>query len=522
MVTLGMDIGGTNIRLGAVDRQGNMAAFQHVRKEAVFKEADCVEALNSFVQSFMAEKIPGKTVGGLCIGLPATLNRDKTTICNAPNVKGLDGVCLGWQMQAALKIPVWLLRDVEALFYFDRTRMPLEAFDVIAAVYVGTGIGNVIVIEGKVLQGAHGRAGELGHIPQWGSQETCGCGNTACVEPFCGGKYLARLQQESFPQTPIQDLFVHHAGHPLLQEYIQRLAIPFAAEVNILDPGALVLGGGVTAMAGFPMQAFEQEIRRHVRKPLPEQELQIFISCGGDENGVVGAGCYVWEQLEQHKTARKQPKRLLCPSMMCADVGHLDKEISALEEAGADIFHLDMMDGAFVPNFGMGLQDIRHILKNSRIACDVHLMIENPGVYVELFADMGANIIYVHPETDRHCLRTLERIRAAGVKPGIALNPGTAVETIYPLLQMAAYVLVMTVNPGFAGQAYLPFVDEKIDRLLQLRRQHNFQIVIDGACAPGVIQRLGAKGVDGFVLGTAALFGKERPYGEIMRELRAL
>lgn len=216
-------------------------------------------------------------------------------------------------------------------------------------------------------------------------------------------------------------------------------------------------------------------------------------------------------------------EKLLCPSMMCADFGNLAQEIHDLEAAGADSFHLDLMDGAFVPNYGMGLQDIQYIASHANVPCDVHMMSVNPGEYVEMFAKMGCGTIYIHPETDPHAPRTLQKILDSGARAGIAVNPGTSYFAIEPLLTMAQDVLVMTVNPGFAGQKYLPFVDEKIDALLENREKYGgYRIFIDGACSPEVIAQLSAKGVEGFVLGTSALFGKGRPYSEIMPELRTL
>jgi ribulose-phosphate 3-epimerase len=137
-----------------------------------------------------------------------------------------------------------------------------------------------------------------------------------------------------------------------------------------------------------------------------------------------------------------------------------------------------------------------------------------------MFADLGAKIIYIHPESDNNAVRTLQTISEAGASPAIAINPGTSVETVRPLLGLAEYILVMTVNPGFAGQKYLSFVDEKIDLLLNLKSKYGYRIMIDGACSPQKIRELNKKGADGFVLGTAALFGKDRPYYEIIRELR--
>lgn len=213
-------------------------------------------------------------------------------------------------------------------------------------------------------------------------------------------------------------------------------------------------------------------------------------------------------------------EKLLCPSMMCANFGNLSREIERLEEAGIDIFHLDIMDGTFVPNFGMGLQDIEFIAKHAEKPVDAHLMIVNPGDYVEKFASMGIKIIYTHPEADLHPARTLQKTLDAGAAPGIALNPGTSVQTIEPLLNLAKYVLVMTVNPGFAGQKYISFVDDKIDTLVKLKEIYGYRIIIDGACSPERIAALGSVGADGFVLGTSALFGKEKPYRQILTSLR--
>lgn len=215
-------------------------------------------------------------------------------------------------------------------------------------------------------------------------------------------------------------------------------------------------------------------------------------------------------------------QKLLCPSMMCTDYGDLSGEVKSLAAAGADFLHVDIMDGSFVPNFGMGLQDTEYICRNSPVPVDVHLMIQNPGSYVEQFVALGAKLVYIHSEADVHAPRTLDKILRTGAEAGIALNPGTAFETIRPLLPLVSHVLVMTVNPGFAGQAYLPFVEEKIDALLAHKERYGYKIVIDGACSPQVIRSLNSKGVEGFVLGTSALFGKGRPYREIMAELRKL
>ena len=215
-------------------------------------------------------------------------------------------------------------------------------------------------------------------------------------------------------------------------------------------------------------------------------------------------------------------EKLLCPSMMCANFANLEKETKDLDQAGFDIFHMDFMDGSFVPNFGMGLQDFELVRKSTDKQMDVHLMIQNPGKYVDLFANLGADIIYIHPEADQQVARTLAQIRDRGKKVGLAINPGTSVESIKILLPLVDYVMVMTVNPGFAGQRYLDFVDEKILELVDLTKKHPFKIMVDGAISPEKIATLSKLGVTGFVLGTSAVFGKEKSFKEIEKELRGL
>ena len=215
--------------------------------------------------------------------------------------------------------------------------------------------------------------------------------------------------------------------------------------------------------------------------------------------------------------------KLLLPSMMCADFGHLADDVAALVAAGADGLHLDLMDGNYVPNYGMGLQDIEWIIKNSGVPCDVHMMAVDPGRYVGLFAGYGAKVIYVHPEADTHVARTLAAIRDLGVKAGIAINPGTSFSTVEPVLPLCDYVLAMTVNPGFAGQKWLDFVNPKLQQLVAASHEgaNNYEVIVDGNCSPERIAQASAMGVKGFVLGTAGLFG-HGPYQESMDALRAL
>lgn len=213
-------------------------------------------------------------------------------------------------------------------------------------------------------------------------------------------------------------------------------------------------------------------------------------------------------------------KKIICPSMMCANFENLKNEVFELDNAGADIFHIDVMDGNFVPNFGMGLQDIEVIRASTNKMIDTHLMINNPNKFIPLFAEIGVDIIYVHPESEIQITRTLDLIKKYDKKSGIAINPGTSIHTIIELLNLVDYILVMTVNPGFAGQQYLDFVNNKILDIVKVKQNYSFEIIVDGAISQEKIKQLSTIGVDGFVLGTSALFKKEESYKNIIDKIK--
>ena len=214
----------------------------------------------------------------------------------------------------------------------------------------------------------------------------------------------------------------------------------------------------------------------------------------------------------------------LMASMMCANYGNLEKEVRDLEQAGIDSFHIDIMDGRYVPNFAMSLNDMAYIRSATELPLDVHLMLEHPNNNIQLFTERlrPGDTIYIHPEAEYHPSTTLQKIINAGLTPGIAINPGTSVETVLEMLRIVKKVLVMAVNPGNAGQMFMPYVGKKIMKLLSLKDEMDFEIYWDGACGEDKIRTFAPRGIKGFVLGTTLLFGKEESYSDAIKRLREM
>lgn len=215
-------------------------------------------------------------------------------------------------------------------------------------------------------------------------------------------------------------------------------------------------------------------------------------------------------------------EKILCPSLLNLSDDCLKDEIIRLDQSGADFLHIDVMDGSYVPNFGMSFKEIETVRKYTTLKLDLHMMMQNPGRYVKRYAECGVDIIYVHPDSETVVTETLCEIRELGKRPGIVINPGVSLESVKELFPLVDYVLVMTVNPGFAGRDYLPFVEPKIERLLELRESYAFHVVVDGGVTWEILDRLWKKGVEGFVLGKQILFGQAEGYKTIIQKVREM
>ncbi len=192
-------------------------------------------------------------------------------------------------------------------------------------------------------------------------------------------------------------------------------------------------------------------------------------------------------------------------SILASDFAHLADEVAAAERGGGTIVHVDVMDGHFVPNITFGPPMVKALRPVTKLPLDCHLMIENPDEFIPEFAAAGADMVSVHQEACRHLHRTLQQIERHGMLPGVVVNPGTPVDTLIEVLPMVHYVLIMSVNPGFGGQEFLPLAVEKIGYLAEIRRQMglNFRIEVDGGIAHDTVTSVVEAGAEMLVAGSA-------------------
>lgn len=283
-----MDVGGTNTRVGIVNDEYAVLGSAIEPTAQLAAKGIGVGLADLVLKWAELAKAEGDDISRVVIGVPATVNASCRKVLQAPNVEGLSGLALADQIEEMTGIPTMVEKDVNLLILSDIHSLGIDPKASVTGVYFGTGIGNALYLGGKVWHGAHGSAGELGHVPQLGHTETCGCGNPGCLECFGGGHHLAAICKERFPEVPIGEAFARLSNEPEVIEVLEAMAIAVATEANILDPDEVIIGGGLPLMQGFDRDAFAERVRTHLRKPYPAETLKLRWSQQGQLRGLVG------------------------------------------------------------------------------------------------------------------------------------------------------------------------------------------------------------------------------------------
>lgn len=215
----------------------------------------------------------------------------------------------------------------------------------------------------------------------------------------------------------------------------------------------------------------------------------------------------------------KRPIKI-CPSILSADFANLEAEIAQLDPSLVDCIHIDVMDGSFVPNISIGIPVIRSIKQVTNLPLDVHLMIEKPDRYLSKFKEAGADRITVHAEASLHLQRDLSEIRDLGAKAGVSLNPASPLSLIESVLENLDLILLMTVNPGFGGQSFIPQMKQKIKDCHEMIKNHDIDLQVDGGIKLSNIREIYESGANSFVAGSEIF--QNPPYNEVIRRMKSL
>lgn len=303
MYVLGIDIGGTFTRTGLVDNNYNVSNFRKIETKEIISNDYDIDKFLDMIDSVIKESgLFTESVDSLkavSIGVPATVNKEKNKIISATYLHSLENVDLVDIIKSKFKnIEVFLEKDVNFLLYKDMYDMQLYNYPIVCGVYFGTGIGNSIYINNEFISGKHGTAGELGHIPVYGNNKICGCGNVGCIESKASGKALQYINYEKYKGNNISEIFNHYNEDEELKDFIDVLSIAVATELNILDPDVFIFGGGLQDMNNFPRKELEECIYKHARKPYPGKDITILYTGNTQNSGVIGGGIYAFDKLK--------------------------------------------------------------------------------------------------------------------------------------------------------------------------------------------------------------------------------
>jgi len=286
---LGLDIGGTNIRLGIVGKDLRVTNMEIKPTYSVYRGGNTAERLADLIADYLEKNDPAKKVSVIAAGFPSLVDKKRRVLISSTNLPGLDGTDIVALLENRLSLPVIIDHDAYFLLANDILVHHVSASETALGFYFGTGMGNALYIDGKPYVGKHGAACEIGHMPVALGTRECSCGNRGCIEMYCCGKSLEHIAQTCFPDVPIKKVFLTDSRSDILNQFIRYMAVPVATEINMLDPDIIFIGGGIVYMEGFPKQQLLSCIMDNVRHPLPYDDTKIIYSENSQENGLVGA-----------------------------------------------------------------------------------------------------------------------------------------------------------------------------------------------------------------------------------------
>ncbi len=296
-VIIGIDLGGTRLRIGAVTPD-NQVIEPFVTESAIVANAkNPVQKLCEFIAEYKANTHIEHIVA-ISIGVPSSVECDKETVICTTNIRNQAGEVvffhtnLAKQIREYFQVPVFVNNDVNNILLYDIVANHLEKKKVVVGIYIGTGVGSSVVIDGKPLEGKNGAQLDLGHIPYFGGDVSCSCGKKGCCECYASGWRLQEIRKEFYPETPICDMFTLHRKEKPLKEFIGACAHVYAIMATIFNPDTIIVGGGVPEMADFPRKDFERAVNQNTGKDVMAYGFDYLYSKEDVGKGVIGAAVF--------------------------------------------------------------------------------------------------------------------------------------------------------------------------------------------------------------------------------------
>lgn len=300
---IGMDIGATNTRIGAVAPDGTLlhSKIYSTRCISIGAAETAVADLAEFIREYIRRFVK-QPVRGVAAAFPATLDSTRQILYSASNLgenakSRFDGQNLACGLQEELRLPVCIGKDSDYILYHDMRALGIHTPELVTGIYFGTGIGSSFYYRGATIYGSDGVAGEIGHLPISDNRRQCTCGkHCGCCETVASGWRLLQLKEEYFPETPLPQLFVSHAEHPALREFVYDCARVIALTGNLLNSAYTVIGGGIVNMIGFPKEQLRRDVESILRSPYPRNTFRLLFSPGGQSAGVLGAAWFLYDR----------------------------------------------------------------------------------------------------------------------------------------------------------------------------------------------------------------------------------
>lgn len=505
MYKLGVDIGGTKINFGVLSNENVLLAHKKISVLTLGSKY-FFENIAKEIKVFLGESNYVLRDFEFCgVGVPGTVDKSGRIAVNLPNL-GLYNVSAADSMERILHMPVKLVQDSRAAAWAEYCVGNGRGYQNVICLTLGTGIGLGIVANGEIFHGTLGTAGEIGHNCVVQNGRNCNCGKKGCLGMYSAGLGLEKTACEVIhPGATSEELFCEaENGNELAKRKINEAMCYLGNEIvslfNNLAPDCILFSGGISNQKKLYVTPLIKYIQEHIYTVEGGAMPNITIAALGENAPMIGAALLPWEHARANRYSA---------SIMCADIMHLDRDFDQLKEAGINLFHMDIMDGHFVPNLMIPMEYINRMRKNTDAVFDVHIMAEHPERIVDSLQLKQGDIVCVHYESTIHLQGVLTKIKEKKLKAGVAINPATPFDSIIEILDDIDMVLIMTVNPGHAGQKMIEHSIQKISQTRAYLDKHGYQrieIEVDGNCSFDNIPKMQKAGANIFVLGTSGLF----------------